>query len=1186
MMNVTEKHPHPLARRPDRWGWILCFIFCNVILCAFVHPLLQAADAQMPTPQTRILSAQGTVDIFRGESQLWIPAKVNMPLAFGDIVRTGRRSKAALQMTDKTLIKIRQLTSMVIQAPESKGKQPLLNLRSGSVFFFSRESPKEVPFRTSLSSGAIRGTEFELTAIENGSSTLTMVDGLVDLSTPMGNVSATGGEQVVIEPDQSPRKTPMLNPESVIQWTLYYPGILDTSELQWTEVAPPEIWKAALNAYNLGNLPQAITSMPKASDQGEQEAARLLRAAIWLAHGEVSITENALDENWNLGRHAELSAALKSLIQKLSLGGRSKDNYNQAQLGGTRTLMLARSYHAQASYHLEEALEWAQRAAEESTTFGYAWARLAELQFSFGNHQRTKEALEKAIEISPENAQARILEGFIQLANKHPEAALASMQKAVELDSGLSNAWFGKGLAKFKLGQTEQARQDLQAATILEPQRALLRSYLGKAYETDNEWIAAIRELDRAKILDPNDPTPWLYSALIQYKKNALIPAITELQESVRLNNNRSIYRSRSLLDKDQSIRQANLAVMYRDAQMHAWSQREATQSIENDYTNASAHLFLANSYDAMRDPRQLNLRYETPWASELFLAQLLMPAGSASLSRQISQNEYTALFDQQPFHLINTTEYQSSGLWDQSTSHFGNMPGFSYALDVDYLRDPGQRPNNDVENLSLWTSAKFNLTPQDELMIQAVYSDYESGDAAQYHSQANGSTTQRVEEDQEPLLFLGYHRVWHPGSHTLFLASYFDDTFRRRDPGSIVPVIDRNASGAITGVNPFTFDLNYQRKLQGFSAELQQIFKTDQSTIIGGARYQWAEVDTFARLDRLGTAFPPVFSTPPANQNVSPDLDRFSVYGYHYYQLTEKLMSYFGASAETQRYPENTEIPPVSSNEKTKAQVSPKFGLRYRPLDQTTLRAAYSKSLGGVFFDQSIRLEPTQMAGFVNAYRSILPESAAGILPGAEQDIAGMAWDQQLGPKTFLTLSGQWLHSDGARSLGTFDFSSLPANLANTPQSLDYEERSLLLSFNRLIDPWFFAGANYRLSYASLDTTLNRIPTTVLPTGNAQRDATLNQIQMFAGIQHPSGFFARAEGVYNRQSHEGTIRPANESLWQWNLWAGYRFWQRRAEMSAGILNISDQDYQLHPIHYYNELPRERTFTARFRLSF
>jgi hypothetical protein len=165
-------------------------------LCAFSPPFLQAAETQTATPRIRILSAQGKVEISRAGTQIWIPAKVNMPLATDDIVRTGRRSKAALQMTDKTVLKIRQLTTMVIQPPQKKGEQPLLNLRSGSVFFFSRESPKEVPFRTSLTSGAIRGTEFELTAIENGATTLTMVDGLVDLSTPMGDVAATGGEQV------------------------------------------------------------------------------------------------------------------------------------------------------------------------------------------------------------------------------------------------------------------------------------------------------------------------------------------------------------------------------------------------------------------------------------------------------------------------------------------------------------------------------------------------------------------------------------------------------------------------------------------------------------------------------------------------------------------------------------------------------------------------------------------------------------------------------------------------------------------------------------------------------------------------------------------------------------------------------------------------------------------------------
>ena len=225
-------------------------------------------------------------------------------------------------------------------------------------------------------------------------------------------------------------------------------------------------------------------------------------------------------------------------------------------------------------------------------------------------------------------------------------------------------------------------------------------------------------------------------------------------------------------------------------------------------------------------------------------------------------------------------------------------------------------------------------------------------------------------------------------------------------------------------------------------------------------------------------------------------------------------------------------------------------------------------------------------MAGFVNTYRSVLPESGAGILPGAEQEVGGVAWDQQFGKKTFLTVSGQWLQSDGARLLGTFDSSAFPASLENTSQRVDYDEQSLLISFNQLIDPWFFAGANYRLSYATMNTSLTDIPTAVLPTGSTRMDATLHQLQIFAGVQHPSGFFARVESVWSKQTHDGTPQPTNEDVVQWNLWAGYRFMQRRAELSAGLLNINDQDYQLHPIHYYNELPRERTFAARFRLSF
>ena len=54
-------------------------------------------------------------------------------------------------------------------------------------------------------------------------------------------------------------------------------------------------------------------------------------------------------------------------------------------------------------------------------------------------------------------------------------------------------------------------------------------------------------------------------------------------------------------------------------------SLREAVRAVNTDYANYSAHLFLANSYDSLRDPNLINLRYETSWYSELLKANLLV---------------------------------------------------------------------------------------------------------------------------------------------------------------------------------------------------------------------------------------------------------------------------------------------------------------------------------------------------------------------------------------------------------------------------------------------------------------------------------------------------------------------------------------------------------------------------------
>ena len=177
-------------------------------------------------------------------------------------------------------------------------------------------------------------------------------------------------------------------------------------------------------------------------------------------------------------------------------------------------------------------------------------------------------------------------------------------------------------------------------AAALEPQRALLRSYLGKAYASAGDRQRARHELELAKRLDPADPTAWLYSALINEQENRLNESIRDLEESQALNENRRVYRSQLLLDQDRAVRGANLARVYDEAGLSDVAVREAGNAVAADYANFSAHRFLSDSYELNRGNTPFGQRYETPAFSEHLISTLLGPADGSLLSQNVSQQE------------------------------------------------------------------------------------------------------------------------------------------------------------------------------------------------------------------------------------------------------------------------------------------------------------------------------------------------------------------------------------------------------------------------------------------------------------------------------------------------------------------------------------------------------------------
>ena len=368
-------------------------------------------------------------------------------------------------------------------------------------------------------------------------------------------------------------------------------------------------------------------------------------------------------------------------------------------------------------------------------------------------------------------------------------------------------------------------------------------------------------------------------------------------------------------------------------------------------------------------------------------------------------------------------------------------------------------------------------------------------------------------------------------------------------------------------------------------SAELQQVFESEKTSLVIGGRWQAGEVESHAILNRG-------LSGVVTDQLVSTGLQRGNAYAYGSWRVLKSLRLIGGVSYDHVSFPENSDLAPVSAGEASRDLVSPKAGLLLTPWKGGLVRAAYSRSLGGLFFDNSVRLEPTQLGGFNQAFRSLIPESVAGIVPGTRFDSAGVGFDQSFRTGTWFGIEAGWLKSTGDRVVGLLTNGTLlpvPDSVSGTRQQLEFRERSLSAYAAQLIGDSFSVSARYRLSEASLKTAFPEIPAGVAGLGTLVQDekALLHQLSLTANFHHASGVFAQWESVWLRQENSGygSGLPDDE-LWQHNVTVGYRLPRRHAEVRLGVLNLLDSDYRLNPLNLLGKLPRERTFTASLRLNF
>ena len=671
--------------------------FAIMLLSLGVAPPARAQDTCSPAI-ARIVSVQGSVQVQRAGQPQWVPARLDTPLCAGDRVQTGVRSRAALVISPETLVRLDQNSALSIQATQnetiveffqdSTAPREALGTACGAGYFITR-FPRSFKVRTPFLNAAVEGTEF-LVALSCQATTLSVFEGQVAADVPNAadqRLALHSGETTSAGPGLPPAVQVLVKPIDAVQWALYYPSLGGAVTALTANQACDQSEAAALAAcltqrarqrLRVGRADEAQVDLQQALDARPADAEALALLAI------IDVVKN------------DKSRALE----------RAKRAVQTAP--GSASAWVALSFAEQADFQLQQALESIQRAVSIEPNNAALRARAAELLLSVGRVDAARAEAQEAVRLDPGEARAHVALGFVNLAQIRSGIARGDFERAIALDPSNPTPRLGLGLALIRAGQLVEGRQQIEIAVGLDPVNSVLRSYVGKAYYEENTKARdklATSQYNMAESLDPKDPTPWFYDAFLKQSQNRPVEALQDLDESIRLNDNRAVYRSRLLLDEDLAARSASQARIYSDLNFEQLAFVEGWRSLAADPTNYSAHRFLADAY--LGHPRT-----EVSRLSELLQSQLWQPLNLQPLQPQLAEpglfippgtgptrlsyNEYNSLFTSNGLRLLADGIAGDNSTWGDDVVVSGLAGRVSFSLGQSHFQTDGWRTNSD----------------------------------------------------------------------------------------------------------------------------------------------------------------------------------------------------------------------------------------------------------------------------------------------------------------------------------------------------------------------------------------------------------------------------------------------------------------------------------------------------------
>lgn len=1086
----------------------------------------QGADVCEPVIG-RIVSVEGMVEVQRTGASRWQAAELNDVLCQGDTVRSGAKSRTALALINEAVLRLDQLTTLqlvdIVPEPE---EQSILEHIKGLFSSFSRQ-PRTMAINTAYLNGAIEGTEFVVQTDEERS-TITVLEGIVRASNDLGSIAVAQGEAATAAAGEAPQLRTVVSPRDAVQWSLYYPPILAFVGGASGSVPAdlPAHLRTAMQAAAGGDIGAAYAELDSVAEADRDANFYLYRAALGLSVGRVDEARADIQQALDLDPDAGLAYSLRAVIEIVQneTDAALASAARGVELSDTAAARIALSYAQQSNFQIEAARDTLQAAVEQHPDDPLAWARLGELWLMLGNSGESRAAAQRATDLAPDLARTQLVLGYAALAEFRNADARAAFERAIDLSSADPLAHLGLGLAKISSGNLEEGRQDLEVAVGLDANNALLRAYLGKGYFEEKRYPLDSEQYSIAKQLDPNDPTAYLYDGILNQTVNRPVEAVEELTRSIELNDNRAVYRSRLLLDKDRAARGTSLARAYKDLGFTQLGINESTKSLTLDPSNASAHRFLSDNYLGTR-------RTEIARVSELLQAQLMQDINVNPVQPSISEtnlnivtlggpaspgfNEFTPLFQQNETQLNITGVGGSDDTYGGEAVVSGLHDRLSYSVGGFTFDTDGWRPNNGLEQDIYNVFVQGVITPELNAQVDLLHRESTEGDLA-FNFDPRDFLQESTLETERDSARVGVRYSPDPSSN--FLLSYIYSDLQRN-------------SDVIDPVDPVTtITSRFDENTDGNLIEGQYMYQGSRANLVTGASYADSEtiVDDFFEVNILGVG--PIVSRV---DRIMEEIEHPRAYAYANIHTGEESVDWtIGAS-----YDDFTQTPIEATS------LNPKLGVRWNVTEALTVRAAAFKVLTPSLINNRT-VEPTQVAGFNQFFDDG---------PGVESWRYGAAVDGFAAEEISWGLQFTWRDLDEPNVL---------LSETGEDQSVFFEKQQE--QQHRLYAYWapldrVAVTAAIEYDHYESDMGLNTQFT------NRPEELTTFSMPLAVNYFHPNGFFATVGGTFVDQEvqrpESSTFAQGDDSFFLVDLAVGYRFAKRRGVVSLGVKNLFDKKF-------------------------